>query len=315
MLNEQKVRAVLFYLCVTVFLAGLPPILSSALGYKFNPRTFKFAKTGLISIKTQPQGADVYLDGRLLDQKTPATINELLPGSYDIKIELKHHYPWFAQVNVEPRKVARFEKIILFPSRPDIEQLNQEKISYFWMDDDEGRIYYFNQDENILYKSRLNGDKFEEIGSIPQEFSPLPRELKVSPDKQKILIFNGHQVCVLYFQPQGTLSYTQKPVVLNFSNKQISNVFWHSDSYHLVLAADKNIEVLEAAVNPNPVVLVSLNKIISNIFYDSGKDTLYFMDSERAANGVYYDNAYKLDLGSEERPLSNLIKLRQNANK
>ena len=315
MLNEQKVRAVLFYLCVTVFFAGLPLILSSSLGYKFNPRAFKFTKTGLISIKTQPQGANVYLDGRLLDQKTPATINELLPGSYNIKIELKHHYPWVSLVNVEPRKVSRFEKIILFPTRADIEQLNQEKISCFWMDDDEGRIYYFNQDENILYKSRLNGEKFEEIGGIPLEFSPLPRELKISPDKQKILIFNEHQVCVLYFQSQGRLSYDQGPIVLNFPNKQINNVFWHSDSYHLVLAADKNIEVLEAAVNSNPVNLVSLNNKISGIFYDSGRDTLYFMDSERAINGAYYDNAYRLDLGSEERPLSNLIKLRQNANR
>jgi len=314
MLNEQKIRAVLFYLSVAVFFAGLPLILSSSLGFKFNPRTFKFTKTGLISIKTQPQGADVYLDGRLLDQKTPATLNELLPGSYNIKIELKHHYPWVSQVIVEPRKVSRFEKIILFPTRVDIEQLNQEKISCFWMDDVEGRIYYYNQDENILYKSRLNGDKFEEIGSIPQEFSALPRELKVSPDKQKVLIFNEHQVCVFYLQPQGGQPYCQKPIVLSFSNKQINNVFWHSDSYHLVLAAGKNIEVLEVAVNSNPVTLVSLNKTISNIFYDSGKDTLYFIDSQKAANGVYYDNAYKLDLGSEERPLNNLIKLRQNAN-
>ena len=73
--------------------------------------------------------------------------------------------------------------------------------------------------------------------------------------------------------------------------------------------------MLEAAVNSNPVNLVSLNNKISGIFYDSGRDTLYFMDSERAINGAYYDNAYRLDLGSEERPLSNLIKLRQNANR
>jgi len=313
--NEQKVRAGLFYLSVAVFFTGLPLILSSSLGYKFNPRTFKFTKTGLISIKTQPQGADVYLDGRLLDQKTPATINELLPGTYNLKVTLKHHYPWVSLVNVEARKVSRFEKIILFPTRADIEQLNQEKISHFWIDDDEGRIYYFNQDEGILYKSRLSGEKFEEIGGIPQEFSSPLRELKVSPDRQKILILNEHQVCVLYFKPQGMLSYDHEPVVLNFPDKQIGNVFWHSDSYHLVLAADKNIEVLEAASNPNPVTIVSLNNKISNISYDSGRDILYFMDSERAANGAYYDNVYKLDLGSEERPLSNLIKLRQNANK
>ena len=110
MFKEQEIRAVLFYLCVAVFFAGLPVILSFSLGYKFNPRTFKFTQTGIISLKTQPAAADVYLNGKPLDMKTPATINELLPGSYNVKVGLKGYYPWIYQANVEPRKVTRFEK-------------------------------------------------------------------------------------------------------------------------------------------------------------------------------------------------------------
>jgi len=312
--NEQKIRAILFYLSVAVFFGGLPLILSSALGYKFNPHTFKFTKTGIISLKTQPQGAEVYLNGRLLNQKTPATINELLPGSYHLKLVLKKHYPWIAQVNVEPRKVARFEKIILFPNRPDIEQLNQNKISDFWMDKEGDRVYYLNQEEHILYRSDLQGERFEEIGNIPAEFSALPEDLKISPDKQKMLIFNAHQVCILYLKPQGTYS-VQAPVILNFPGKQIDKVFWHSDSYHLVLATDNNIEVLDIESISNPVNLVNLNKKISDVFYDVDKNTLYFMDSQIAEDGTYYDNVYKLELGSEERLLRDLIKSKQNANK
>ncbi len=297
---------------VTVFLTGLPLILSFSLGYKFNPRTFKFTKTGIISLKTQPQGADVYLDGRLLGEKTPLTINELLPGSYSLKISLKRHYPWIAQVNVQPRKVARFEKIILFPNRPNIKQLNQDKISFFWVDKEGGRIYFFNQDENILYKSNLEGEKFEEIGSIPQEFSSLPKELKISPDRQRMLIFNAHQICALTLKSQGDLSYIKAPVILNFSNKQINNVFWHSDSYHLILITDRDVEVLETEENSNPVILVSLKNKNTDIFYDMDKDALYFMDSQRGADGILYNNTYKLELNNKENLLDDLIKLRQN---
>lgn len=39
MLNEQKIRAILFYLSLIIFLAGLPFILSFALGYKFDAQT------------------------------------------------------------------------------------------------------------------------------------------------------------------------------------------------------------------------------------------------------------------------------------
>jgi hypothetical protein len=311
--NEQKIRAVLFYLSVAIFFIGLPAILSSSLGYKFNPRTFKFTKTGIISLKKQPQGASIYLDGKLLNDKTPATINELLPGSYNLRLELKAHYPWLSQVKIEPRKVTRVEKIILFPTRPHIEQLNQDRVSCFWPDKDNNRIYYLNQEENILYESNLGGDRFREIGSIPDEFSSLPKGLKISPDKKKMLIFNAHQIGILYLKPQGGLSYAQPPILLDYPAKQINNAFWHSDSYHLILVSDTNIEVLEIAVKPNPINLVNLNKKISETFYDTETDTLYFMDSQKGADGILYDNAYKLELNKKTDLLNDLINLRQNA--
>jgi PEGA domain len=313
MSNEQRIRAVLFYLSITVFFAGLPLILSFSLGYKFNPRTFKFTKTGIISLKTQPQGASVYLDGKLLNEKTPATIAELLPGSYSVRLELKRHYPWVSQVNVEPRKVERFEKIILFPKRSNIKQLNQDRVTHFWMDKEEGKLYYFNQDENILYKSNLDGDRFEEIGSIPEEFSLPPKEIKISPDRQKMLIFNGHQISVIALKPKEESAYMGAPVILYFPGKYIHNVFWHSDSYHLILVTDRNIEVLESEDKPNPVNLVSLSKRAPEVFYDTDKGTLYFMDSQRGADGGYYDNVYRLELSGKEYLLNNLMNLRQNA--
>ena len=133
MVSEQRIRNFLFYLSVLVFFTGLPFILSFALGYKFDHRTMKFTQTGLISIKTHPQGANIYLDARLLKDKTPATIQELLPGSYNIKVELAGYYPWITQVNVHPRKVSRFEQIILFPLRPNMKQVNHGNIQHLFL--------------------------------------------------------------------------------------------------------------------------------------------------------------------------------------
>ncbi|MFH0855898.1 MAG: PEGA domain-containing protein [Candidatus Omnitrophota bacterium] len=312
MLKEQEIRSVLFYLSVAVFFTGLPVILSFSLGYKFNPHTFKFTKTGIISLKTQPPGADVYLDTKLLDMKTPATVNEVLPGSHSLRVELKGHYPWICQVEVEPRRVMRFERIILFPDRPNIKQLNQDKVSCFWVDKENSRIYYFNQDDNVLYKSNLDGERFEEVGNIPAEFSPLPKELKISPDRQKILLLNAHQVCALTIRTPGALFYP-KPAIFTFSNKQVNNVFWHSDSFHFILVSDKDIEVLETEENSIPVSLVNLNKRNSGIFYDTDKDTLYFMDFQKGDDGLLYNNVYKLELNNKENLLNDLIRLRNNA--
>ena len=161
MFNEQKIRTLLFYLCAVVFIIGLPFILSFALGYKFDTKTFRFKKTGLISIKTQPGSARIYFNSKLLKEKTPTTITELFPGEYGIKLELKEHYPWLSRVVVEAGRVTQLERIILFPVRPNIKQLNKEKTASFWVDTQKGQIYYFNQWEQIIYKSDLEGDNFE----------------------------------------------------------------------------------------------------------------------------------------------------------
>lgn len=299
MFSEQRLRGFLFYLSVAVFFLGLPPILSFALGYKFNPHTFKFTQTGIVSLKTQPEGASVYLDGKLLVEKTPVTINELLPGFYSLKLELQDYYPWITKVSVGPRKVTRFEKIILFPRRPDIKHLNQERVSSFWLDKENNRAYYFNQEDNIVYQSNLDGEKFEEIGSLPANFNYSPLDLKVSPDKEKMLLFNAHQILILSLEPRGGLSYSQPPVILEYPGQKIDKIFWHSDSYHLILVADKSIEVLEAEAESKPINLVRLNRKSTAVSYDTDRDELYFIDSQRSSDGSFYDNVYKLELSSK----------------
>lgn len=310
MLNEQRIRAILFYLSVVIFLIGLPFILSFALGYKFDRRTFKFTKTGLLVLKTQPSGASVYLDEKLLNVKTPATIAELLPGRYSLRLELEKHYPWFNEVNVDAGKVARLEKVILFPLRSNIKQLNRDRLSSFWVDEDRETIYYINPEDNSIYKSDLEGRDSEKI----VDFLPLQPpaiKWKLSPDREKLLYFNAYQIGIVYLEPQNKISQGQ-PFVLNYSDDKIIDIFWHSDNYHLVLVSRKSIEALEAQPQTEPVLLVNLNKKNTSCFYDTRTDTLYFLDSQRAADGNFYDNLYKLELNAKTFLLQDLIKLKSN---
>lgn len=311
MLSEQKIRAFLFYLSVSIFLLGLPFILSSALGYKFDRRNFKFTKTGLIVIKTQPPGASVYFDRRLINDKTPTTLNEILPGTYNIRLELERYYPWDDDINVEKGKVTRLEKVILFPLRPNIKQLNKEIISDFWIDEEKGIIYYVNQQKSAIYKSDLNGDNYDELAQIIP-IAPAPEKWKISPDKEKIVYFNARQIGIAYLQPRKEIFSEQFPFVLDYPSGKIADLFWHSDSYHLVVVTNKNIEVLEARPRATPMTLVNLSKKDTFAFYNLRSDTLYFSDYQRAADGNLYDNLYKLELNARALPLQELIKLKPN---
>ena len=306
---EQRIRSFLYHICVAIFLIGLPMILSFALSYKFNPRTFKFTKAGLVSIKTQPQGASIYLNGKLLEDRTPATINELLPGSYNVKLELEEYYPWQSNTYVDAGKVTRLEKVILFPLRANVKQLNKEKITSFWVDKEKGKVYYLDAEELAVFRSDLEGNDFEETGDL-SGVSAAQKKWKVSPDRKKILLFSQHQIAVVNLEQQNKPVDMQEAVILEYSDYRINDAFWHSDSYHVILVTDRDIQVTEAKSEPMTVSLVNLYKRNAPVFYDESNDTLYFLDTQKAADGKLYDNVYKLELGSRLLPLQGLIKER-----
>jgi hypothetical protein len=308
---EQKIRGLLFYLSAAVFLFTLPLILSFALGYKFDKRYFKFAKTGLIVLKTQPSGATVYFQGKPLGEKTPVTIQELLPGEYDLSIELEEHYAWSGRVRVEGGKVSRLEKIILFPLRPDIKKISQAGISTFCFDHDRAVIYYLLDADNCFYRSGANAASPERVSG---PVAPLEKPLacRISPDNTKIVYFNQRQLGLAYLE-QNSNRLPRKPSFIfscNFQN--LINVFWHSDSYHVILMDDRSIKVIEANPQASPIIVTKLIKKDSIPYYDSFDDMLYFIDSQPDAEGHLHDSIYKLDLNIKVLPFEDLLRIKTN---
>lgn len=100
------------------------------------------------------------------------------------------------------------------------------------------------------------------------------------------------------------------PFTINYTNGKIIDVFWHSDSYHLILVGNRFIEALEAKPEVATVTLVTLNKKNSRAYYDVHTDTLYFLDAQKAEDGNFYDNLYKLELNSRAFLLQELRKLK-----
>ncbi len=284
MQSSQRIRVFLFYLSVLIFLSGLPFILSSTLNYKFDRRTFKFTKTGLISIKTQPPGASIYFNNKLLQSKTPGTIDELLPGTYSLRLELDKHYPWASDIRVEAGRVVRLEKIILFPTSSDIKQLNKEGLFAFWIDQDKGLIYYVNRQEPAIYKSDLDGDNYEKISAVSM-LKPPPLKFLLSYDKKKILYFNQHEIGIRSVEPEAGHQALGTQIVLDYPQDTLCDIYWHSDNYHLILIGEKSIAVMEADFQSKPLKIVDLSKRNTASFYDNRNDALYFVDTHKAAGG------------------------------
>lgn len=309
MSKEQVVRTFLFYASTLAFFFGLPFILTYTLGYHFNARTLALTRSGLIVLKSHPQGALVYLNNEPSGEKTPCTLNEVLPGTYWLQLNMEGYYPYSTRVSVAAGKVVKLEKIVLFPLRPDIQQMNKESFDVFWMDDDLENIFYADQKSGNIYRSDADGGSFEKIAEF-QPIVPPAKNWIPSPNKEKIAYYNTELIRLLHLFPdengQGSSPFTMS------SPRAIEQIFWYSDNYHLIIVTDRSIDIVETRQDARPLTLVKLNKRGSRVSYEQRGDILYFIDSEKGEDGKIYDNLYRLELKSRIRPLDLILKKQPN---
>jgi len=124
-MNSQT-RKILFYFFVFMFFALSAIILPYSFGYKLNFSGMKLQRTGMFDIKTTPSGATIYLNnkkqsnflgqisGRESVAKTPIKLKNIIPGTYQIKLELDGYWPWEKQLIIKPGETTYLEDVYFF---------------------------------------------------------------------------------------------------------------------------------------------------------------------------------------------------------
>jgi len=102
---------------IAAFLTATPLVLFFSFGYSYDFENHALLKTGAITVNTQPRGAVVTFDGKILDSTTPLHVKHLLPGQYTIKIQKDGYRDWEDVITVESRQVteipAKSEKLFM----------------------------------------------------------------------------------------------------------------------------------------------------------------------------------------------------------
>ncbi|NQT32466.1 MAG: PEGA domain-containing protein [Candidatus Omnitrophica bacterium] len=120
-------RKIIFYILALVYIISCPLIILYAFGYIYSPgkpgEGGSVLQTGLMYVATVPPGATLQVKGTEHPQTTPATIRDLLPGTYPIAIEMEGYNSWSQDIPVEAEKATVLDKIILLPKKWKEEKL------------------------------------------------------------------------------------------------------------------------------------------------------------------------------------------------
>lgn len=118
-LNKQLIFSVLIFLGLVV--ATVLVVLYGK-GYRFGigEGKIEFNGTGLLVTKSIPDGAQVFVDGKL-KTATDNTIN-IAPGEYEIKITKEGYFPWTKRVKILTEVVTKADALLI-PTAPKLESI------------------------------------------------------------------------------------------------------------------------------------------------------------------------------------------------
>lgn len=101
--------------------------------------------TGMISAKSIPEGASVYIDDKLVTA-TDDSIPGMAPGKYQLKITKSGFTPWQKEIEVFPELVTDITAVLISQT-PRIEPLTNTGAKNLVMSPSLSAIAYFSQDE------------------------------------------------------------------------------------------------------------------------------------------------------------------------
>jgi hypothetical protein len=105
-LLRKRFAFTILTLLVIMSIAGLAVFFAK--GYRVSPSTGTIAGTGIMSVKSVPDQASVYLDSHLT-AVTDGPINSLQPGEYTVRIVKEGYIPWEKKITVREGLVTQVE--------------------------------------------------------------------------------------------------------------------------------------------------------------------------------------------------------------
>ncbi len=196
--NMTKIRVfVLFSTALIVGLAGYFVALI-ARGYQFDTVTYKFLANGILVVKSDPDGASIFIDGNL--RGATNTNLKLAPKSYDVEIRKNGYITWKKNLTIKKEEVTQITAQ-LFKTAPSFSPVTFDGAINPVVSADFSKIAYINNDGLwIMSVSSLpigfaNEPKLITDGVLKDvlySFSPNNRELMLET-KQGIYLLNTNE--------------------------------------------------------------------------------------------------------------------------
>lgn len=107
-------KRIIYFIFIAIFVGIAPFLILYASGYRYNSALGILQKTGAINFDSNPENADIWINGERFKNRTPTIVTNLLPQEYDITVSRKGYIDWQRNINVRASEALFLNSIQLF---------------------------------------------------------------------------------------------------------------------------------------------------------------------------------------------------------
>lgn len=198
-----KIRVIFFL--ITLIVVGTAGYFVSyyARGYRLDFATLKFQPNGILVLRSEPDGASVYIDGDL-KTATNASIS-IPPGTYDVEVRKDGYFSWYKRLTIV-KEIVTQAPVSLFKNVPSLSPVTSTGAVNPVMAEDGSKIVF-----SILPSKDIDKDKSGlwalDTFSLPLGFGAGPKRITdgdmtgasyaFSPDNRQILLTTSNSNFVI----------------------------------------------------------------------------------------------------------------------
>ena len=272
-----RARRLLYITCIIIFILIAPPLVLYTAGWRYDFTYNRLVETGSLVIKSTPAKADIFLDNKPYQEKTPTIINDILPGKINLEVKKDGYHPWEKTVAIGPRLTTFAESIKLFlQSEPKV--LISGSIKQYWWNRKQDKIAYLtNKGQLRLYNTLSGKDTFLANVAV----STL-QNVSWSPHDDQLLVSRGTQAAATHFIINAAA--TEKFINLNqITNLALTDLQWDQASSNTLYG------LAGGALYRIPYLLKTTRLVLPGplLSYSAGPDRIAFIEKlvkARAAN-------------------------------
>jgi hypothetical protein len=220
-----KIR-ILFFVITLIVVGGVGLFASYyARGYRLDLKTLKFQPNGILVLKSEPDGASVYINGDL-KTATNASIS-LSPGTYDVEVAKDGYFSWYKRLTIE-KEIVTQASISLFKTVPSLSPMTSDGAVNPVTSNDGTKIIY-----SVLPSANVGNDKTGlwelDTVSLPLGFTSGPKRITdgdmtnatyvFSPDSKQIMLTISQSIFLL-----DSGSFTSQDQRVNMASKKDSTL-------------------------------------------------------------------------------------------